>query len=478
MKDVHIGSAKLLTWLNHLLVFTSIFFLFLYPVLDADLGWHLRYGDYFWQHGQILKANTFSFQMPNFIWANHSWGFDIISSLLFKLGSFQLLSIIGSLLIAGSLYLCYLTLAKKELAALMVLIFWAFNAPLLNLGYKSKLVSLFFTCLLWFFLKNYQANFKKIYLYLIPPLFLLWTNIHGEFAIGFLILAVFLLPLLYQDKIKKKQSKLIIATIALSGAVTFLNPYFYQLHLTAIAHLSSPSFSQIYEWQPLPLSTPLMIAFLSYSFLFWLTAKKSQKTYIGEFLVLAIINLMALKARRFIPLFLLLSLPHFINCLSLSISKAYVKLINIGLLLTITIYALLFHLPKQNILAQNWASYCNTEVLCSEGLISFLQENKIKGKIFNAYRLGGYLEYRYPQVPMYIDGRMTVWRDQNGQEPFSDYAKMVYTQPGWRELFMAQDFDFAILNKPYPLTKMLVEQEYWLIMYEDEKLVVLKNPKT
>ena len=78
-------------WLKRvvwILPYIFVFIASLYLPTDPDLGWHLKYGEYFFQHHQILRDNTFSTMMPQYHWENGSWGTDIITYAIYKLGGF------------------------------------------------------------------------------------------------------------------------------------------------------------------------------------------------------------------------------------------------------------------------------------------------------------------------------------------------------------------------------------------------------
>lgn len=47
------------------------------------------------------------------------------------------------------------------------------------------------------------------------------------------------------------------------------------------------------------------------------------------------------------------------------------------------------------------------------------------GNIFNFYDYGGYLVWKLPAYKVYIDGRMPVWRDENGHRYMDDYWQMI-----------------------------------------------------
>ncbi|MDP3994425.1 MAG: hypothetical protein Q8P91_01155, partial [bacterium] len=65
--------------INYLGVLTNIiiFLFFVYPPSDYDFGWHLRYGQFFWEQGRLLRENIISYTLPDYHWINHSWSYDI-----------------------------------------------------------------------------------------------------------------------------------------------------------------------------------------------------------------------------------------------------------------------------------------------------------------------------------------------------------------------------------------------------------------
>jgi len=449
-------------------------FLFLYPVGDADLGWHLRLGDYFWQEGRILKTNEFATLMPDYIWANHSWGYDVLLSALYKLGGFTVLSLAGAILIGLSFALLF----KNKPAHLWLpaaLIFYLFASPILATGLKSQTLSFFFLALIWVILKQVYLKWHKK-AWLLPMIFCLWANMHGMFIIGLGVGSLYLLVNFYTQKKLPTHFKKLILIWLLSGAVTFVNPFFYRVHLDSLSYLSSPLLSYISEWQPWPFSSLLMLFFIFYSLLLWTNLlRKGHKNW-GELAVLALFNLMALRARRMIPVYLLFSLPEFMEMVSIFIRERGLKLkyltfISVGILLILsrTVF-------KRQILSQNWHSYCQGEIACSEGLVDFMFKNNIRGKIFNAYRLGGFLIYHYPQNKVYIDGRMTLWQSGSGISPIEKYMGMVSADGNFKNMFTDEQFDYVILNRGYALCEVLEKTEKWPVLYEDEKVMLFQNP--
>ena len=201
-------------WIFRIAILLIVFGLFLYPLSDADLGWHLKYGEYFLNNHQILKTNTFSYTLADYQWVNHSWMYDIVVALINQIGKFQLISIFGALLVGFS----FVIILQPTFYSLLLLpIGWYLASPLLSTGLKSHYVSL-----LLFTLTIRIISSKQIkYLYFLPFIFLLWANFHGQFLFGFGIVLIYFIVNFFKNKKIPKRSAFILF---ISFIVTFINP--------------------------------------------------------------------------------------------------------------------------------------------------------------------------------------------------------------------------------------------------------------
>lgn len=476
-------SLLQLPWVYWLTVALASFLLFLYPVTDADLGWHLRHGQDIWQQHTIKLPNHYSFTMPEYLWPNHSWGYDVLIYPVFQTLGFTGLSILGALLVTGSILVSLKTTGRK--AAFGLIIYFYFGQHLLNNGLRSHYLSLLLFALVWYLLNhltNQIASYleKKLsntpllkdnppritLLVIIPLLFLLWANVHGQFIFGLAIVIMFQIF----NHAQKPFIRLI--SVLLAAAATLINPFGFNLATTTLAHLNAPVQQFIFEWMPWELNTPRMLAFLLFSGVFWWLVYRHKTLHFNQILVLVLVNLLALKARRIIPYFLLISLPLFLSFLPHQLPKRYTQ--NKLLIIVILLLAI-FRFPA--VVNQSWDSYCQSNVACSEPAIAFLKDNQLKGTVFNAYRLGGWLIWRYPNFIPYIDGRMTLWQQQDSSYPFLTYLQVIHTQPGSRDQFRAINPDYAILHPQYPLHQA-VTQAGWRQIYQDKTLTIFQNPQS
>src|SRR5262249_27914513 len=151
-----------------------------------DIWWHLRAGQYTLTQGMIY-TDPFSFTKLGVEWTNQSWGAQIILYGIWQIaGNFGLaiytagLATLGMWFVyrmsAGSVYLRAFALV---IGAATAAVFWS---P------RPQMFSFLFSTVILYLL--YLHKRKKVdRLWLIPPLMLIWGNIHAGFSIGFIFLA-------------------------------------------------------------------------------------------------------------------------------------------------------------------------------------------------------------------------------------------------------------------------------------------------
>ncbi len=182
------------------LFFISLFVLSARNVTDPDFGWHLRTGEYVVSTLSIPHFDFFSFTASGQTWITHEWLAQVLMYLLYRLGGFGALTLffaLASTLTFGVVYLRCGGLSspgrQPYVAAFVVLLAAIGAAPFW--GARPHTISLLLTSLFLFILDRYRRERGdrrgRILLWLIP-LMLIWANSHGSFALGPVLIAVYL----------------------------------------------------------------------------------------------------------------------------------------------------------------------------------------------------------------------------------------------------------------------------------------------
>lgn len=492
-------QSRLLRKYIAILPYIGVFLGSLFSSQDADLGWHLKYGEYFFQHGNVLRDNLFSTEMPNFHWANSSWGTDVLSYSAFHTFGFLGITLLGAAVITATFY-CFAKAAKLNLFSQVLLFpFLLFiENPVNSAAFRGQLLSLLLIGIMFWLLRLYEQsdtiitwqNTKR--LYWLAPLFFLWVNLHGEFLLGLAMLGLWMWIRVMRTAWISHFDKPIIVTEALvlasvlivASFATFLNPFGYGVHLDALIHFGNPVLKDIAEYNPFDLKSIAGLNFYLFAFitLFGILAMilkgkiKDKLPLIGVILVMLFLS--AFVKRYAWPTYYL-ALPlltPFTNFLKpSSIKGQYSSSFVIALATIICLYAIKSPLGQYK--AFNWDQYCRQYEDCSLDSAQYLLDHPEKGKLLTFYDWGGWLIWNYPQIKPSIDGRMHLWQDKTGYSAFASY----YPYEQNRTDIDQSDYDVVYIARKKPLfLRMgdLVNEGKWQAVYLDEKAGIFTRNDT
>ncbi len=408
--------------LSKLLFVFLLFYLAAISRLDPDFGWHLTSGFYFRAHG-IPAHDIYTYTAHNFKWIDHEWGNDVIVSFIYGWGNYIALAIVFSLLWTASLFI-----NNKSKNSLVLLV-----ATLGILPY-SGIRPIAWTAFLLSVLLRITASKNKYLKLSIPILFIIWANLHAGFVIG-------LIYLIYLGVTKK--SRFWTGIFIASVLATFINAYGPVLYVEVMRTLLDPSLhNHITEWKSFNFEFSSNIYILFWAVGFCLFSRKKLRSYIGfDFLLF----LSALSANRNFPLFVVSSINKtndYIEQIYRSFPKKITKsgknvllIFLIGFISAVSYSIWLDYFPIQSILS----NYPVAQV-------QYLNKHKCQGNLFNDYNDGGYIIWKLPSTPVFIDGRMPSWKNAHNVEYFNIYLSVIKSQSDQDKVF-----------KEYNITCLLVQ---------------------
>lgn len=454
-------------------IYLTLFVSLLYPYRDKDWGWHYVYGQYFLEHGEFLVRDVYSWTLAGYAWINHSWLFDPILYTIFNNIGYLGLSVVSALIAL----LCFHLITRDwELKYWQLGVCAFFFGKIVETGIREGLRSqvvafLPLACLMYLLRKG--RNNPKIFSF-IPPLFLIWANLHGSFAFGVLILGVFFAS--YFFEFKEYRIRLIVVGLTTLLA-TLLNPFTYHSYLEVIRHTSSPYLQNVFEWLPIYANcVDCHVPVFSIYLLILIAAVviKPQKKEIPYFLIILFLTYQTISERRYLPLFLLTTMPLFIsfmtrlkyNFLDLDTYKITPYLTAVAIIITIQ-FNLFNRLPSFNYYHYKEVDYCREASQCSVSAVNYFKSNPPVGNGLNFYDWGGYLIGKGFPTKLFIDGRMHLWHVKD-YSAFGDYIKMYYHQD--KELFTEYDFSWVLAEPGSGVAKMIEGGEVgsWRLAYYDE----------
>lgn len=480
--------------LINIILYSFVFISALYFPSDPDLGWHLKYGEYFFKAHEILRVNSFSSLMPDYRWNNSSWLTDLISYQTFNSFDFLGLSILGALVVVGTFFFISravkLSIFEKSIV-FPILVY--FTSPVNSVSFRGQLLSLFLISVIYYVLSIYEKN-KKAVLILIP-IFLVWGNLHGQYLAGlglFIFWVVIYLAkesyLDYKKDVRRlfKDNVYLISSLMLSLLAILVNPFGFGVYLEAINHLEDPMQKGITEYLA-PIDYSAEWWHLLFSSMFMVvgvmllgTGKKNLDKapfYIPSFLLLFFTFWVKRYAWIFYysSVFLLQPVVHFFE----PEKKKHSLIASFCISTAFLILAVYVKNPTQTLGNMNWDKYCSHTANCSSEASEFIIKNNLNNeKLLTIYDYGGFLIWNYPEIKPTIDGRMHLWRDEKGFSAFEYYYPIEQNLDG-RDIDKTS-YDIVFTSRKKPIFNRLValsEEGKWRVVYADDNSAVFVRNK-
>lgn len=455
-----------------IVIFIGLFAIAARNVVDPDVWWHLRTGELIAARHAVPHRDPFSYTRAGQPWLAHEWLSDL---LLYKLEStcgFAALIVTFAAVITAAFVLLYLRCRPASYIAgvATLLAAWA-TIPIW--GVRPQVLSLLLTSL-WLYILE-RSRIKPVLLFWTLPITLLWVNLHAGFALGLAISAIYSLGWAVEHIIGGPQQKPSWRTFAIvllcDLALVSLNPNGFRLipyawqtlrspaMQTYIAEWASPNFHHAEHW-------PLMfIILLTFATLFF-----SSNRIPSRDLILLLVGLFAgLASVRMIPFFVLVAVPPIVRRLgdwprprhhsSAPVRTALnaVIVLAIAAFTAVHTYQVVQRQPQAE--AQLFPAHA----------VEYLQRHPSEGPIFNHYDWGGYLIWKLPATPVFIDGRADVY----GESVFDDFAAIYQLKPAWLETLERWRVKSVIVPANSPLATALRSVPGWFVTYQDNQATIL-----
>ncbi len=471
------------------LPFLFVFIFSIYKPTDPDFGWHLKYGEYFFQHGIILRDNIFSTMMPGYHWANTSWLTDILTYGVYQRGGFFGVSLLGAFVVTATFYF-FSKVAKLttwDQLFLFPLILYLVQ-PLNAVSFRGQQLSMLFIGIL-FYLLSFHSSRPKL-LYLTIPLFLLWANFHGQFILGLGLFALWIVLFIAQSiisslseqkvtegKIGKvfiislRRAQAILIIFLLSVLATLVNPFGWGIHLAAISHIGSPLLQYIAEYLPFEMfSIPWwnqiiagLLLFVCFIALFFGDKVRQNLPLLGSGLALFILSF-GVRRYAWPAYYLILPLLVPLSTYLRPDNKKLTKILSAVFLVVLIAIAVVSKYPFTTFTQYNWTLYCK-ETKCSTSAAKYIIDNKLTDNIYTLYGWGGWLIWEYPQIKPSIDGRMHLWHE-NGYSAFEEY----YAVEQNNKDIDKTKYNTVLISPDKPVYERLIKLENagkWKMVYND-----------
>jgi hypothetical protein len=457
--------------------------------VDPDLWWHLRTGQWIVETGHVPRSDPFSFTRAGQPWVSHEWLSEVVFYELWKRGGAQALTVFSAIVTTAGFMLLYLRCPGKRHWAAAATAFGALAAAP-SWGVRPQMFTFTMaSLLLW--LVEAGENRPKLLLW-IPPLFLLWVNLHAGFALGPALLLAYGVGLVAETAVGHASWKearpivvrvlfLILACLALVP----LNPSGAQLYRYPFDTLRSPGMrSFIVEWFSPDFHQSLYQPFLLVWLLILIALASSRSRLRGRVMVpLIVTSFAALDAVRHIPIFVLVALPVIAAALpvarndrdfskivrhgtprSLSLSLRFRPFFNVAVVFLMAVFALV----KWTHLAHHQSTREAQQF--PQKAVAFLQASDQPSRLFAYYDWGGYSIWNlYPQYRVFVDGRADLY----GDDLLHQFKTAVELRTGWRAVLDNWKVETVVVPPSCALAQGLLLDNHWKTAFSDPKAIIL-----
>ncbi|QWV92496.1 hypothetical protein KP004_14985 [Geomonas oryzisoli] len=450
---------------------------------DGDTGYHIRAGEEILRTGTVPLFDMFSQHVPPLPWTAHEWLAEVIMARLHQAAGMSGVVALYALLLAATFRLLFRALLSYNagvLPATAVTLATLISSKLHWLA-RPHLFTFLLLVLFHYLLESWQRRGGRS-LWLLPPLMLLWVNLHGGFIAGFLLLAAYLVGTAAgmfgctpetRRAAREKACRLGTAVLACLAAA-LLNPYGWHLLLFPLRLVSDRYLMEhvaeflppsVHSWLPFTCLLLLLLA------LFALSRKKAQPT---ELLLVLGFAYMALTSVRYIPLFNLVTAP----VLAARLAELGHSGGRSARFLT-ELSARLAHLERRALTVWGAAAVAVVIAAAAGGTFrhsfdrrlmpvdacEFVLRTGVKGKVFNSDEFGDYLIYRgYPACRVFIDGRL----DMYGAQRLKEYNEVIDFRPGWDRVLQRYGISWIIFEADSRFARFLRQRPEWQLIYADD----------
>ncbi len=454
-------------------VLTAIFFFCFIRQTDYDWWWHLRVGQDILRQGALPAGDTYSYTRAGQPFVVHEWLFEALTALAYRAFAYRGLVLIMALIVTATYLLHYLLLRAlgvgRALAGLLVA--WTLTLSFMSITMRPHLFSTLFLSVELWCLYLYRSGHRRA-IWLLPPLMILWVNLHGAWIMGLATLALFIVGEWLNARARGEAVALKGAGLALLAALaaTLVNPTGPQLLLYPLGFVGGESATMRYiqEWQPPNFREPMGFAFaLSVILLIILGLRRPRFDYTLGLWAVAFAYL-GFSAIRHIPLYALVVLPIIAQQLPArwrgtewpyrenrltAAANWLLALIVVG-----TMAGIVFGNPLAQIgRTPNLTAY-PTESL------AYLRDHP-GGKLLNEDGFGGYLIANLPERPVFIDTRV----DFYGRDFLEEYITATRLKPGWRDVLARHDIGLILLSPDSPLIGALRDDPAWRVVIDGDQ---------
>jgi hypothetical protein len=473
---------------------------------DCDTGWHIRTGEWIVANHGVPARDIFSFSKPGDPWFAWEWLSDVLFAWINAHGGLRALAMCAILLL-GTIFALLYRLARRKSNVIVAISMTMLAAACSSIHWLARphLFTLLFLVLFYGALEEVREGRTRLagvpYLAIFPAVTILWTNLHGGFFVGILMICAygggeFLQFALHPDgdarraALGRSRSYFLSALACL--AASLINPYTYHLHVHMAQYLRDPWNAQhIAEFLSPSFHHPMALFFeallsMAVATTYW----NISNGRFTEPILMVVWAHAALLAARNIPIFAITAAPVVAAMLQSWLDRAagwnvagWVRkaaakfnraAYGAGEKELVGRFHLVSILGMAMVAAVIWAPHPPKKFRAEfdpnaypAAALATLRQNP-GARVFTNDEWGDYLIWSRQRV--FVDGRS----DFYGDDFEAKYLDVLNVKYGWEQTLAHFGVDTILMPPDAPLTGALKESSHWTVVYDDGISVVFR----
>jgi hypothetical protein len=475
---------------------------------DADVGWHIRTGDYILQHHAVPHQDLYSFSKPGAPWYAWEWLTDVIDG-----GLHQMAGLKGVVLASAVIIALFATALVRRMVWRGVHLLVALAVALLGVGAASIhflarphiYTLLFLSISMWLIeadRKSYREGVRG-YIWWLVPLAAVWTNMHGGFlaliaVLGLTTVGMAIETFLRMDTFLETRTgagdwRNVWRYAALTGAcaaATLINPYGWRLHQHVLEYLRSDWIRNvIQEFQSPSFRTENMMQFEALLLIgLMVAAALFRRRRIVEGLWIVFWAHMALGSARHVPVFVTVAAPviaaelaQWWSALTARAGKTSLA----GIVNQIASDSLpgFRRTSAWPFAAVGVLIVIGAPIRWPQDFPDLMFPTKMvhdhadlitASRVLTTDQWGDYLIYTDPHRKVFVDGRS----DFYGPEIGNEYLGLINGRWDWQQILGKYQFNLALVPTECAISQLLKLSPDWKAVEDDGKRILLVRGPT
>ncbi|MGC1185178.1 MAG: hypothetical protein WBA31_08525 [Candidatus Dormiibacterota bacterium] len=454
-------------------------------VTDPDFWWHLRNGRTLLATNALIHVNPYAYMAVGRHWVMQEWLSEAWMAAV-AAASGRLGVAIAYELVTLSLFVL-IWLRARELGPLHgvtiglgLLVAGLVAYPIL--GPRSQMESYALTALV-LLLVDRQLRRGGYAAWWLPPLFLVWSNLHAGFILGLIYLLAIVVvegSLLAAGKVTPDQGRRVVHLALASGcsiAACLLNPNGPAIVAYPFeTQFNSAQQALIVEWHSPDFHIQILLPLLAFILSLAILLVRYRSISLRDAVVLVLSLFLTLQSVRNSVFLVAAGAPvwiHLAEKARLQIAQhwrfrvrlrqpaivVFAELLELALLLailTIQVYA-------GGSPGLNSPTYIDNEPVCAA---RWLAQAPNDLRIFNLYSDGGFLAYMLPQDKVFIFGDAALM----GAPLLDRYAAIIDLSPHWLSSLDSSPSQLVVFERGSAFPDVLQEEPAWTLVYRDRRV--------